>query len=486
MSAELPITSYPAEDVRYLYTYFGRRIEDPPYYQPIYVPDSRRSRPMMVLGATGCGKSELLLNLAFTDACKGRCTIIIDGKNDANFRNKLYYYNHVIAKRPFLSFMPVESADALSHTYNPFYSTVQNVKAVAEAFFNAYRPPHPINKADGSDYYVDRARDSFTDLLRALHHSGYAYCIRDIRFLLENYRLLEMIQPYITDEAIRHYRDLMDRIKSIGIKKFQETISGFVTYLRKFDHWTMNSYNPDIIFDRLIYTDSTIYIGLPVDSEPNMMRALGNIIVNQLMGLSSYMQTNERKRRPVVSIIMDEGQALIDTNMANWVARVRSSGMMLTLSTQTLADIEAVNKQLAIQIATNTSNCVMFNPNNVQTADWFSRLVGQEARRSYSIGGTAESEEMEEGDAGTIRLEEKARIPIVMITSLRTGQCFYRPPDSVKKPYWLAAPYLPDPPDRADCQHRKIFYPVRIESRGLAMSQAVNRFRQEMSNMGKS
>jgi hypothetical protein len=484
MSKELPITSYPAPESRYLYTYFGRTIETNPYFEPIYVPDSRRSRPMLVLGAAGFGKTEALLNLAFTDACKGRCTIVIDGKNETGFRNKLYYYNHVIAKRPFLSFMPVASADEFSHTYNPFSSTTQNIKAVAEAFFNAYRPPHPTNKADASDYYIDRARDSFTDLLRALHFSGYAYCIRDLRFLLENHRLLEMIQPFIVDEGVKHYGDLMDRIKEIGQKRFQETISGFVTYLRKFDHWTMNSYNPDIIFDRLIYTDSTIYIGLPVDSEPNMMRAIGNIIINQLMGLSSYMQTNEKKRRPIVSVFIDEGQALIDTNMANWVARVRSSGMMLTLSTQTLDDLAAVSPTLANQISTNTSNCMMFNPHNVRTAEWFAKLVGHEARKAYSLGGTAEADEMKEGESGTIRLEEKLRVPVDMITSLRTGQCFYSPPDAVKKPFWIAAPYLPDPPDRPDCKHRKIFYPTRIESRGLAMSQAVNKFRMEMASIG--
>jgi hypothetical protein len=446
------ITSFQFDDSRrFNYTYLGARL----YRQnlPLWVHDAIRTRPSLVVGSTGFGKTELLLSIAFQDIMKGRFTIFIDGKCDEDTRRKLYWYTTKVAKRPFYMLMPYSEGGHLSSSWNPFTCTTLGIAKISEMFISAYAAPGKGGASSGGDgqYYLEMQRGSFASLMRTLASSGYAYSTQDIRILFENYSILSNLGRIVRNSGIQHFADLMRRIAQEGEKQHQKTMSRFVNHLRLFQSWMLNSYNPVIQLDRMMMTDSVIYVGLPVNSEPEAMMTVGNILVNQLKAISAHIQTTEKSRRRAVSCIIDEAGSFVDEGLAEWICKVRSSGFLLMLGIQNLANLEGRRPGFAEEIRANAPNVMMFNPRDSESAQWFSTLSGSEMRQT----ATANVVEGKEREQGSVRTVETSRVPVDALLRLRTGQFFYSAPEPMERPVLLASSYLPDPPAGPESDARR-------------------------------
>lgn len=467
-----PLTSltFP-DDRKYVYTALGKRL----FWKnsPLFVHDSLRTRPMLVLGSTGYGKTEGLISMAFQDAMKGRFVVFIDGKCDESTRNKLYYYCHRVAKRPFYALMPFQEMDHLTNSWNPFTTSSLGISTIAESFINAYADPTE-QKGDGQ-FYLETQRAVFTLLMRTLTSSGFAFSTQDVRYLLEYEDLRQNLGQIVKGSGVQFYGDLIRKCRDEG-KGFGKTMQRFVNHLRLFQHWSLNSYNPTIQFDRLMQTDSVVYVGLPVNSEPYLMSAIGNILVNQLKALSANIQTSEKSKRRAISCIIDEAGTFVDLGLAEWICKVRSSGFLLVLGIQTLANLERKRAGFSEEIRANSPNVMMFNPNEEKTAAWFSTLVGQELKTVASANIKASDET---GD-GSIKTTEQKKIPVDALMNLRVGQCFYRPPVPIDRPPLLAVSYLPDPPEKEENRHRRLFYESNAEFKGINLAQQINEWRASM------
>jgi hypothetical protein len=71
------------------YTSFGRQLQS---NCPLFVPDSLRAHPTLVLGDGGSGKSEFLMSLAIQDLAKERTVLYFDGKVNRDHQDKLFFY----------------------------------------------------------------------------------------------------------------------------------------------------------------------------------------------------------------------------------------------------------------------------------------------------------------------------------------------------------------------------------------------------------
>jgi hypothetical protein len=256
----------------------------------------------------------------------------------------------------------------------------------------------------------------------------------------------------VKNSGIQHFADLMRRIAQEGEKQHQKTMSRFVNHLRLFQAWMLNSYNPVIQLDRMMMTDAVVYVGLPVNSEPEAMMTVGNIMVNQLKAISAHVQTTEKSRRRAISCIIDEAGSFVDEGLAEWICKVRSSGFLLMLGIQNLANLEGRRPGFAEEIRANSPNIMMFNPRDPDSARWFSILAGQESLRQ----ATASVEGVEGGETGgSVRNVETSRVPIDALLRLRTGQFFYSAPEPMERPVLLASSYLPDPPNNPEAEVKR-------------------------------
>lgn len=467
MNLDSITSALPRDDRARNFTYVGRRLYA--FDSPCYVHDMIRSRPTMVLGSTGYGKTELLLSLAFSDAGKQRPVFFVDGKCSLETLNKLYSYAK-LAGRPFYAFMPFQDGDRLTASWNPFVSDVLPISVIADAFINAYADPASVlnrNDPSGAGFYLETQRAVCSGLIRSLHATGLMYCIRDLKILLEDAAELKCIATRLRPEGYPAYGELM-RIKGEEGDDFPRTMRRFVNYLGQFNHWAVNSYSPSFTIERIIDEGAVLYAGLPVNTQSVEMSAIGNMLINLLKATSSHLQTKGVGPVKPVSCIVDEAGSFIDSGLAEWICKVRSTNFLLTLGIQTLAQLEGRRKGFGEEIRSNAPNVFMFNPKDQDTAKWFSGLIGAEARRSVTASIQNGSEET---GAGSVKLYAEPKVHPDAILSLNCGQCFYSPPVPTDHPPLLAASMLPNPDKSHPLNvYRRPAIPAAARRKGLFLS----------------
>lgn len=454
------LTRRPPKKHRELYSYMGKILIGG--IRPLYALTSMRSRPTLILGTTGCGKTEYMLSSACQDALRGCPLIFIDGKADRKTWNKFYYYCSIKAKRPFYALFPLSELDHLSQSWNPLHSTLLSLDTVVDSFFNTYTRELRLRDA-GTAFYHDFQRNIFTLLCRAFYESGWGFNFNDISILLKRPDVFAQLRQYLSPKGLIPYNEIINKW-SKNVEKFTESMTGFTNYLDLFKHWTLNSYNPEIQFDRLLSTNAVIYVGLPVNTQKTTMSAIGNILINQLKALSNHMQTTETENRRPIACYIDEAGSFVDESMADWICKVRSSGFMLTLGIQTLADLEQVSPTFAKRIQVNTPNILLFNPQSRETANWFSDMTGKQQKIDQTI--TTDSERPETVRA-TERVIEEPKIHPDFINQLRVGQCIYRPAERVNTLPYMAASILPDCPPPPNYQWHGLHRNKKPETKGL-------------------
>jgi len=494
-----PITTLPPPDEsRFLYTYYGKRLWG--MNQPLFMLDKFRTQPTIVLGTTGYGKTEFLLSQCIQDSLKNRPVFFLDGKCEIDTMHKLYYYTTYTANRwrtqqnitrakqglplypmkRFYSFFPVPNLDQYTYSWNPLLCSMLNIDDVAEAFFNAYSLP-TRQDTDGT-YYTDRQREVFKKLLSALNASGLAYNTQDVRVVLEYEDMLDALSKFIKGAGVEFYADLV-RIRNANKKEFRKDMQGLINHLMQFRHWSLNSYNPAIQFDQLLATDAVVYIGLPLNMQNSFMRSVGNILINQLKALSGAIQANSGNRR-LANVTIDEAGSFVDNAFVDWVCKVRSSGMLLTLACQGIADLEEVGKGFSERILINTPHTVVFNPRCLKTAKWFSGLSGTEQIRTYAANvKSEENEDISETGAGTLKLAAADRVPAESLMHLQMGQCMFKPGVKVGRAFRMASPYLPKPELGEWVNFTRQYYPeVEAVQKGLNLVPLLNQVRRQVGS----
>lgn len=475
-STPLITSTLPDDDRRLSYSYLGSRIYA--WNADCFVHDSIRTRPTLVLGSTGYGKTELLLSLAFSDMAKKRPVFFIDGKCDLETLHKLHFYAKQ-ANRPFYAFLPFQDGDRLTCSWNPFVSDVLSISTITEAFINSYSDPQQaLNRNDpgGAGYYIETQRAVCSNLMRALHSSGYQYSISDIRYLIENSNLLDSkLVPLLKPEGFQSYGELKRLVSKEG-RDFPDVMSRFTNFLSQFRHWSVNSYNPTITIERIIDERAVLYAGLPVNSQPVEMAAIGNMLINLLKATSSVLQTKGVGLQTQIGCFADEAGSFVDSGLAEWICKVRSTGFLLSLGLQTLGQLEGRRSGFGSEIRSNAPNVMLFNPKDRPTAEWFSGLVGSEARRS--VTASLVDSDVETG-SGSVRLNDTPRVHPDAILALNPGQFFYSPPVTTVHPPLLAASMLPAPDSKHPfTQFRRINQFPKAKRRGLFLDAVLhaNRF----------
>lgn len=459
----------PLGEARHLYTYYGQSLLGSKL-RPIYVLDSLRSRPTLLLGTTGSGKTQGMLSRAYQDASKGRPVVFIDGKGDRDTWDTLYYYNSVVAGRPFYALFPLDNLDHLSNSWNPLFSSTLSVKTVVSSFFNSYSKDRPAS-GDGV-YYTTYQSNAFSLLCRALHNSGLAYNLVDVAIALENHEVLDTLAPRIRPEGMDSYTKLL-ALRKVDPKEFRKNLTPFVNFLRLFEHWSLLSYRPELDFESLYESGATIYICLPVNQQREMMSVLGNVVINHLKAFSAHIQTMPAARRQRMSVFVDEAAPFMDETLAEWVAKVRSSGMFVELGVQGLEDLSSKHSNIGERVMVNVPNVLCYNPNSARTARWFSDFFGGQS----SIVRSTNINHDDELSTGTERLGSTPKLWPELPNNLRLGQFLFRPAIRVYRPIYATGSVLPPPPSSPACQWRGHHDTHQPRVKGLHLHLLQNRIR---------
>lgn len=337
--------------------------------RPVTLPVDRLTEHVHVLGGSGTGKTSFaVLPLCLQAIQKNMPVVAIDFKGDEQ-AVKLLAREAAARGRKFYFF--TLKPGLKSNTYNPL--NYGDTHAKIERIMTAL----DINFEGEAKFYTYCQQAVFYPLLKCLNSRGISYGPGDIRLLLQNPILLELLT---------------------GERVDQKQIKGLVAALARYaDIEIINKLPTDIDLGEIMRQGDVCYFDLRSAIAPEIAKALGKMVAMELQSLAA-----ERSQRDTIAMIaIDEFQNMACSAFTNVISKVRSANYGLVLANQALGDLRDVSYGFLNTVTTNTSTKIVFNVEDPGDAEYFSRRSGQVVVASSSLS-TRYSK-----PAGSLELQEE-------------------------------------------------------------------------------
>jgi len=147
-----------------------------------------------------------------------------------------------------------------------------------------------------------------------------------------------------------------------------------------------------ISLEQVIQTGGGCYIGLDTLSDPDVGRAMGQMILADLASLAGKNYNFGRERGNFINIFVDEASEITNEQLIQLLNKGRGAGFRIFVATQTLADYEARTGSAAMtnQLLGNMNNTIMLRTVDVDTQERLSKRL-HEVPISYVMKTTATS-----------------------------------------------------------------------------------------------
>lgn len=324
----------------------------------------------VLLGPTGSGKSNAMLNLITADINAGRSVIVIDPKTDLN--------SEVLARIPESrknDVVVIDPADARPVGLNPFTSAQGNRELVADSILAVFKELF-------SDSWGPRTQDVLTSALITLaHHKGAT---------------LTMLPSLLTDASLRKKltRGLTDRIglgpfwaayEAMSVEQRTQVIAPVMNKLRQFLlrpalRAVLGQSEPLFELADLFTKRRIVLVSLNkglIGSEG--ARLLGALVVSQLWPLTLARSKVTPERRHLVSVYIDEVQdyLALPTDLADALSQARGFGVGFTIAHQYRNQLPLT---LRAGVDANARNKIVFGLNAGDAAEVAKMAPGLDAQ----------------------------------------------------------------------------------------------------------
>ena len=356
----------------------------------IHLKEEFRTAHTQVIGSTNAGKTaSVILPWAVQDIEKGRGLLIIDGKADQSFLNKIYSYAvRSNRQREFKVFSLANPT--LSSTYNPFCEGT--AEQITERFFSTLEMSDP--------YYESIQFAALRTILSLLIRRGEKPLPGVIRELLRDKEKLRGWLIGLNDQNLS--REIQTMLQD-SQEEFQKKYSGLVTALGHFSYGSTSAlYNaryPEIDLLEVIKRKQICYFQLPTMQFPFLGEATGKLVLQSLQSAVSEIQVNSRTSSSLFSVYLDDFNDYIYPAFASLLNKSRSAHVGVVFSHQSLGDLEKVGPDFKQIVLTNTNIKVIMRSNDPDSAEYFASLIGTKEgekttqRRSRTILGSQETGE---------------------------------------------------------------------------------------------
>ena len=365
--------------------------------RPVYIEDLMRLYHTQVIGSTGTGKTEgIVLPWIFRDIEQGRGMLIIDGKPEEQFLARLY--GKVCKEGREKDFRLFSLArPELSHCFNPF--AYGESDEVSERVFSSFETDN--------NHYKALQKSAFTTMIDLIKSQGMVPKPGLIRELLRDKDLLTAWSNRVDDEVL--YADL-EKILKLPSEQFQKDFSGILAYLEnltknKAAHLVNQSFS-DINFEEALLNNNIIYFQLPTLSSPDLASNLGRLAIQTFAAAAGQYQARSRAdSKKMFSLYLDDFNDYMYDGFTSVTNKVRSAGIGIVFSHQSLGDLERVSPEFKKIILDNTNNKVVLRMNDPESADYFSNLIGTvktektTERRTKGLFGAEDTGEQSVRDA---------------------------------------------------------------------------------------
>lgn len=393
-------------------TYLGQSVTTG---KPVYLTTEQRNLHLLCTGSTGSGKTEsVMLPLVANDVKHGRGCIIIDGKGDSDLRDKLYWIVKKCKRENDFYYFGLNHVKD-SNTFNPFFSSEEELNPTSQKDLL-------INSAEwgGEPFYRKMAEQAALTVLSAIRDVGEIPRYRTLYSYLTDATVLKRLADQVTSGVIKS--DIGKMVD--GFKENRKFLSSMITDL----HLMSRSEFSDLLDEgeseinllELYRTNGIAYFSLDLQKYPDTSRRLGRALVQSIRSLSSYVQANMlMNARHYYGVHIDDAASFLDGTFVDLLNKSRAAKLMLSVYIQSLGDLKIRSAPgFEQQVLENTSNKVSLRVDHPYTAETFSKIGGT---RDTTISTYVTQQDQMLGSTG-----------FTGMGSVRTGQTFRIPPDTIK------------------------------------------------------
>jgi hypothetical protein len=335
--------------------------------KPVFLKQRYRTMHTQVIGTTSAGKTEsVILPWAINDIEGGGGLLIVDGKSDSSFLDKLYAYVCKAKREDSFRLFSLAHVGA-SHTFNPLIGG--GAAEVVERVFSSFQFEN--------EYYRNVQYRVFLLLIRLIHSRSLVPTFLLVHRLLTDTALLTAWTSECQDDILKF--ELQGFLKQ-SPKDRAERVSGLETYLSHFatgEYSTLfNSTAPHIRFDDALSRGLICYFQLPSMYLPFLAESTGKLVLQCFQNAVSKRHLNRDKSDGFFSCFLDDFQDYIYAGFGALLNKSRSANIGVVFSHQAIGDLNKVSPEFANVVLTNTNvKCVM-RTNDPETSDFFSRSFG--------------------------------------------------------------------------------------------------------------
>ena len=373
---------------------------------------------------TGTGKTtNIFLPLIYQDALKKRPIIILDAKGEMSFINQLNAILHETGRSDDFLLFSLSHRDK-SCTYNPLYVGECDPQIVIDAFFNNFK--------DENSFYRETAKTIFTNTFYILHSLGKPFTPMDVYTYLTNLTARQAVNKQIkeTNETGLIYLKLLNTVISRLIdqyKGWEHVITGFNNYLLTHRDPILNEDDSDIILTDIIRQRKIVYFQLPTNAYPIQSVSIARMVQANLRYISSLVQIGQLPKDILISVIIDEYASFAEETFVEVLSKARSSGMMVTLSHQSLSDLTAISEPFMKRIDENTLNKIYLKQTDPDLCDLIAKSMGTYAKeeKTFRMVGGRFGNQIHNGESSN-RLVNEFHFPPDKIKNLhKYGQGYF-------------------------------------------------------------
>lgn len=387
----------------------------------IYLDSSKRTHHMIVMGATGVGKTTLLYSMLRHDIKHKRGAVFIDPKGA---RTDLEYIKKMMVEEgrspSDLIIFSVTNKE-IGGFYNPlkFGESDEKVSKLMEAL------------TFSEQYYRSRSAEFLTGTIQALDVLEIEVTIDRLVRLVGNDSYRNEIADLLALKVIK--RKEISQILSIfnAIKYIKkEDLSGLAAQLAVLNSLKLhpilseNSENrPELFIPKCISENKIVYIQLNALVATSVGSPIGKLILQDLI-IYANQKLNELEAQELFPVYVDEFGSFAMKEMAKAVRITRQSGLGFHLFYQSSADTTEISKEFDRHIFSNPAYKIAFRTDEAIDVERFVTSVGtiDGIEKSQQVNRDALGNEFQTG-GGNERMTKQMVIEHDILKRLSKGQC---------------------------------------------------------------
>ena len=374
--------------------------------QPWYWPDRVRVMQAIVLGMTGTGKTTLLRNIISQDLARVVGTpnephripmVIFDGKGDLEFFQDLLPHVHRAGRLHQLRLLNPARPD-LSVRYNPFQCSDDEYMPVVAMIFGSFN----LRK----EFFAKHQLNYLADIVRMLFYTGLKFNFYDVLVMAMDERVMKeqvetarkrigMDSSLPTQRRLNFemsvknlYTSLRDRER---VQKIQGLLNECMTFLDDQLSVLTGPYEQLLSIDEVIEQELILVVSLNINKNPEPMRSLGKMILQNLQLVIGKRYESEehrlRSNRPMLSVVLDEFAPFGYRNFAQILQTARGTNTAFLFSMQALPQLMQVDRGFKEDVSSAPNTTMILRTRDEETTRYFLRASAEHRvmRRSVSM-----------------------------------------------------------------------------------------------------